>query len=78
MLKKEMSDTIKLSLGTIVVFLIILVYSFLLVRVVVDGEFPFNEFVPLMIFVTMMGLSFYMGISLFAEEKNQGARRFLS
>jgi hypothetical protein len=64
-------------LGTIVVFLIVLVYSFLLVRVVVDTEFPFNEFVPLMIFVTMMGFSFYMGISLFAEEKNQAAFEYL-
>jgi len=77
MLRKEISDTLKLSVGTVFVFFIVVAYAFLLVRLVVDAEFPFSEFLPLMVFITMLGFSFYLGISLFAEEKNQRAFEYL-
>lgn len=67
----------KLSTGAILVFLITLIFSFLIIRLAVDQTFPLREFIPLLIYVTMMGIAFYLGISLFAEEKNEKTFEYL-
>ncbi|MCK4944157.1 MAG: ABC transporter permease subunit, partial [Candidatus Aminicenantes bacterium] len=77
MLNKEIKDTLKLSVGTILVFMITLIYSFLIIRLVVDKTFPIGEFIPLLIYITIMGIAFYLGISLFAEEKNERTFEYL-
>ncbi len=77
MLNKEIKDTLKLSVGTILVFMITLIYSFLIIRLIVDKTFPIGEFIPLLIYITMMGIAFYLGISLFAEEKNERTFEYL-
>jgi len=77
MFRKEIKDTLKLSVGAILVFLITLIFSFTVIRLVVDESFPIGEFVPGAIYITMMVIAFYLGISLFAEEKNEKTFEYL-
>ena len=68
MLNKEIRDILKLFIGTILVVLITLGLAFSMIRLLVDETFPFVDFAPLLLYITLMAISFYMGISLFAEE----------
>ncbi len=77
MLNKEIKDTLKLFAGSIVVVLVTLGFAFLMIRLLVDETFPFSDFAPLLIYVAMMGIAFYLGISLFAEEKNERSFEYL-
>ena len=77
MLNKEIRDILKLFIGTILVVLITLGLAFSMIRLLVDETFPFVDFAPLLLYITLMAISFYMGISLFAEEKNERAFEYL-
>ncbi len=77
MRNKEIKDTLKLFVGSIAVILVTLGFAFLIIRILVDDSFPFIDFAPLLIYIAMMGIAFYLGISLFAEEKSERAFEYL-
>ena len=77
MLNKEIKDTLILLAGSIGMMLFTMGFAFLMIRSLVDNTFPFADFAPLLIYVAMMGVSFYLGISLFAEEKSERSFEYL-
>jgi len=77
MLNKEIKDTLILFAGSISMVVFTLGFAFLMIRLLVDQTFPFADFAPLLIYVAMMGVSFYLGISLFAEEKSERAFEYM-
>lgn len=77
MLNKEIKDTLILFAGLIAMVLFTLGSAFLMVHLLVDRTFPFADFAPLLIYMDMMGVSFYLGISLFSEEKSERSFEYL-
>ena len=58
-------------MGAILVFAFTGFFSYFLILLIVDETFPIGEYAPLAIYITTMVIAFYMGISLFTEEKNE-------
>lgn len=77
MLNKEIKDTLILFFGSILVALATLGFTFLLIRLTVDKGFPFAETAPTTIYVLLMAMAFYLGISLFSREKNERTFEYL-
>lgn len=77
MLRKEIIDTIRTSVTSIVFFLMIIVFSFIGIRFSSAHGISFNELLCYMIEVAMLLISLFLGSGLFAEEKNQKSFEYL-